>query len=191
MPKIIPDVGKKILDAAVAMYHEEGYEHISMRKIASRCDLAVGTVYNQYEDKQALLAQVLAHDVEQIKTCMMEQVFGKPPAGALRSMIRCFIEKLERESHDVIRYALDYKTDDKLTEKILAGACSQVGELTQQVIVQAYTNKGVELDDRSASQISLMALSMMRAAAESNMGSLNAKTKLVYDMLMAYAERKK
>ncbi len=83
MPKVIHNVSKRIVDAAIKVYHEDGFEHISMRRIARESGLAIGTLYNRFEDKEALLAHVLSGDIEAIRKNMIENVFGKAPADAL------------------------------------------------------------------------------------------------------------
>ena len=64
MPKKIEDVTQKIINAALEIYHKEGYDSLSMRRIAEVSGRAVGTVYTHFEDKEALLAQVLAGEIE-------------------------------------------------------------------------------------------------------------------------------
>ena len=51
MPKKIEDVTQKIINAALEIYHEEGYDSLSMRRIAEVSGLSVGTVYTHFDDK--------------------------------------------------------------------------------------------------------------------------------------------
>ena len=60
MPKKMRGCYAKIINAALEIYHEEGYDSLSMRRIAEVSGLSVGTVYTHFDDKEALLAQVLA-----------------------------------------------------------------------------------------------------------------------------------
>ncbi len=189
MPKKITDVSRKILDAALQIYHEEGFEQISMRRVAARSGLAVGTVYNRFEDKEALLAQVLAGDIEQIKGAMMENVFGKPPRSALYAAIYTFVARAMHQSHDIVRYVLDLPPQKAYVRKILTGACGQIKQLVQEILTCVYRECGVELAEESAEMLADLAMAMMQTAAHCKTGDEAARTGVVYRMLLAYADR--
>ena len=48
-----------ILDAAVAEFRQSGYEATSMDRVAVRAGVSKRTVYNHFESKEALFAQIL------------------------------------------------------------------------------------------------------------------------------------
>ena len=58
MPKIIKDAKKRITDRAVQIFLEEGFEHVDIRRIAKDCQIGVGTVYNYFPNKTAIMTQV-------------------------------------------------------------------------------------------------------------------------------------
>ena len=62
MPKIIDDVEQKVLTAARAQLLEQGYRSMSLRALASQCSIAVGTIYNYFENKDTLVARVIMED---------------------------------------------------------------------------------------------------------------------------------
>ena len=62
MPKKIINIQEKILQAARTILLEKGLEGFSLRSVAAQCDIAVGTIYNHYKDKEALMAAVMAED---------------------------------------------------------------------------------------------------------------------------------
>ena len=49
---------EQIREAALAIAVREGIDHVSIRKLASACNMAVGSMYNYYPDKDALIAAV-------------------------------------------------------------------------------------------------------------------------------------
>ena len=49
---------EQIREAALAIAVREGIDHVSIRKLASACDMAVGSMYNYYPDKDALIEAV-------------------------------------------------------------------------------------------------------------------------------------
>ncbi len=62
MPKIINNLEENILSAARRLVAEQGYAAVTMRAIAKECGIAVGTFYNYYPSKDAMLAACLLHD---------------------------------------------------------------------------------------------------------------------------------
>lgn len=58
MPKIIKDADKKITALAVQIFVEEGFEHVDIRRIAKECNIGVGTVYNYFPNKKAIMTEV-------------------------------------------------------------------------------------------------------------------------------------
>ncbi len=62
MPKIISAAQESILAFARQMLLEGGYEALTIRAVASRVGIAVGTVYNYYRSKDLLVASVMLED---------------------------------------------------------------------------------------------------------------------------------
>lgn len=48
----------KILEQALIIAKKEGVDKLSIRKLASACNIAIGSVYNYYPDKDALVTAV-------------------------------------------------------------------------------------------------------------------------------------
>ncbi len=188
MPKVISDVTGKIMEAALKIYREEGFESISMRKIARESGLAVGTVYNRFEDKDDLLTQLLANDIERIKTIMMETVFGRDAEAALRELIRSFVENMMSESRSIIKYMLDNKSRRDFSEQILFGASNQIKELVEELLIRVYCKKNHPLTEDESHLLAEMALSMMQAAAHAEGGSATMRADMICGLLFCYAE---
>lgn len=50
---------RSILDAAYELFLQQGYTATSMRQIASRSGLALGSIYNHFESKEVIFREVL------------------------------------------------------------------------------------------------------------------------------------
>jgi AcrR family transcriptional regulator len=61
MPKIIKNIEDKILSAASELFIEQGYDKTDIRQIAGKANIAVGTLYNYYKNKQVLFYAVFEH----------------------------------------------------------------------------------------------------------------------------------
>ncbi len=59
MPKIIRDVKKDIFLSAMQLFCEFGYDGVDMKMIAEKCNIAVGTLYNYYPNKNELFLNIL------------------------------------------------------------------------------------------------------------------------------------
>jgi AcrR family transcriptional regulator len=47
---------QKILDEALKLFREKGFDATTMRDIAATCDMAVGTAYHHFESKEAIVS---------------------------------------------------------------------------------------------------------------------------------------
>ncbi|MFW6381240.1 MAG: TetR/AcrR family transcriptional regulator [Bacillota bacterium] len=59
MPKIIADVENKIYRAALELFTSTDYNSVNMKKVARNAGIAVGTLYNYYDNKEELFLNVL------------------------------------------------------------------------------------------------------------------------------------
>ena len=57
---------QRVIDAAISLALDGGYEAVQMRDVAARADVAMGTVYRYFTSKDHLLAATLVHWVEQL-----------------------------------------------------------------------------------------------------------------------------
>jgi AcrR family transcriptional regulator len=81
---------QRVIDAAMSLGLEGGYDAVQMRDVAARADVAMGTVYRYFTSKDHLLAAALVHWVEQLDG-RLAQV---PPQGTTAS--ERVIEALDR-----------------------------------------------------------------------------------------------
>src|ERR1700728_4102053 len=59
---------QRVIDAAMALGLEGGYEAVQMRDVAARADVAMGTVYRYFTSKEHLLAATLVYWREMLDT---------------------------------------------------------------------------------------------------------------------------
>ena len=77
MPKRIPDLDSRILSLSRQTLLEQGYNALSMRTLAAQCGVAVGTLYNYYPSKDALVARLILDDWQQMLLRMVEAAEGQ------------------------------------------------------------------------------------------------------------------
>lgn len=91
MPRIIEGAQERILNAAQILFEQGGFAESDMRSIAEAAGIAVGTLYNHYPSKSALLMQMLMRVWRQVID-RMEQASGG--AGAPRERLKTVMEAL-------------------------------------------------------------------------------------------------
>lgn len=72
MPKILQNPRETILKEGYALLEEKGYKSFSMRELANRCEIGLGTVYNYFENKMAIVGEIFSFTwseiIESLKT---------------------------------------------------------------------------------------------------------------------------
>jgi TetR/AcrR family transcriptional regulator, cholesterol catabolism regulator len=71
----------RIIEAAVALAAEGGYDAVQMRDVAARAEVALGTLYRHYSSKDQLLLAAMAAQADVLRG-RLEQ---RPPKGATPS----------------------------------------------------------------------------------------------------------
>ena len=74
---------QRVIDAAMALGLEGGYEAVQMRDVAARANVAMGTVYRYFTSKDHLLAAALVSWVEQLDA-RLSQLPAQGETAAIR-----------------------------------------------------------------------------------------------------------
>lgn len=73
MPKIIENLPQRLVEEARRQIAESGYGAMTVRSVAKGCGVGVGTVYNYYPSKDALVAAFMLSDwnacMEPVRSC--------------------------------------------------------------------------------------------------------------------------
>lgn len=98
---------QEILAAARQMFVEDGYEAVSMRKLADRIEYSPTAIYLHFADKDALFRAVCEETFEQLVT-RLEKVRARhlgDPLGGLRAGLKEYIDfGLKHPEHYVVTF---------------------------------------------------------------------------------------
>lgn len=70
MPKIIENLESRLIEEAKKQIEEAGYGAVTIRSVAKKCGVGVGTVYNYFASKEDLIATHLLTDWNQCVTAI-------------------------------------------------------------------------------------------------------------------------
>ena len=91
MPKIIENLEKRLIEEAKKQIEESGYSAMTIRSVAKACQVGMGTVYNYFPSKEALVA---THLLEDWKGCIAAISAVSAVAEMPREVIRCIYDQL-------------------------------------------------------------------------------------------------
>jgi TetR/AcrR family transcriptional regulator, cholesterol catabolism regulator len=88
----------RVIDAAMSLALEGGYEAVQMRDVAARADVAMGTVYRYFTSKDHLLAASLVHWVELLEARLAQQpARGAQPAERVLDVLDRALRAMNRQ----------------------------------------------------------------------------------------------
>lgn len=86
-------IRKKILDAASEILVEEGYDKLSIRKIASRIEYSPGIIYHYFKDKGEIIAFIVEEEYGKILKMLSEiPIDAENPEKTIEQTFRGYIE---------------------------------------------------------------------------------------------------
>jgi AcrR family transcriptional regulator len=78
----------RVLDAAMGLAAEGGYDAVQMRDVAARADVALGTVYRYFTSKDHLLAAALVYWVDRLSDALDHTTLsGATPADRVATLL--------------------------------------------------------------------------------------------------------
>ena len=79
-------VRKKILDAAQELFATEGYERVTMRRIADAIEYSPTTIYLHFKDKDELVHELCQQNFSQLMQALDTERFPADPIEGIRQM---------------------------------------------------------------------------------------------------------
>jgi AcrR family transcriptional regulator len=95
--RLLEERREKILDSALRLFHEEGYETITMQDIADASEISKGSLYLQFENKEALIVALLERTFDKLEEIIEREAAA---AGSARERLKRIVEAYVRTARD-------------------------------------------------------------------------------------------
>src|ERR1700733_10304135 len=88
----------QILDAAVALAEEGGFENVRQRDVAATAGVALGTLYKRFRSKEEILCAALEREAETLERRMeTKPAVGKTPVDRIGSFFQAITRGMLRK----------------------------------------------------------------------------------------------
>jgi len=136
---------ERLLSAAVGLAAEGGYDAVQMRDVASRAEVALGTLYRHYASKDQLLLAALAAQAATLRERLDQRpARGDAPAERVADVLRRATRALERQPR--VTHAM--VTAMSVADDSAAPVKQEVNETLRAIIIDAVDGTPVpDLDD--------------------------------------------
>ena len=128
MPKIIENLETRLIDAAGEQLTTAGYGALTIRSVAKAVGVGVGTVYNYFPSKDALVAGYLLRDWNVCLACVEEVSLRSDSPDAVVQCIHGHLCQFSRRHMDLFR--------DRDAAAVYAGSFSRYHSLLRCQIAQ-------------------------------------------------------
>jgi AcrR family transcriptional regulator len=107
-----------IIDAASASFDEIGYDATAMEAIAESCGISVGTVYNYFGTKSAILAAIVTGEIDEImgEAGARLNLDAQDPVDALMPVLELYVNQMTCYGSDLLKELFRAGFDPAQTE---------------------------------------------------------------------------
>ena len=146
MPKIIENLPERLAQEARRQIEESGFAAMTIRSVAKGCGVGVGTVYNYYPSKEALVATFILEDwkkcVVHIQSCADDAPLPEAVLQIMHQKLRLFMEQYDpifRDESAAISYTGSTSKYHGVLREQLAAPLRKVckDDFTSQFIAEA------------------------------------------------------
>jgi len=115
---MLKDKKQKILESALKLFANEGFNAVSTSKIAKEAEVSEGLIFRHYKSKKGLLDAVLAMGVEKIQGYFEPIISEKSPTETIRKAIELPFLVDEQEYHFwklqfKLKWEMEYSSSQK------------------------------------------------------------------------------
>lgn len=93
---------RRLVLAAAQCFVEKGFHQTSIRDIAAQAGVSLGNLYNHFEGKAALIAEIAELEAEELEPVQAPLVDGRPPEAAVGDFVAGYFRYASRPENAVL-----------------------------------------------------------------------------------------
>lgn len=93
---------KHIIESAAICFVEQGFHQSSIRDIANRANVSLGNLYNHFESKTELIAEIAGLEAEELDDMLSALEAGEQDAAALQAFLATYFDYVARPENAVL-----------------------------------------------------------------------------------------
>lgn len=91
-PDEVLEIRNRILDEAILLITDKGFNNLSMRAIASRIGMTAANIYNYYKNKDELYLDIQTRGFAQLQECLRQAIYDNPdPRQGIEAVMRAYL----------------------------------------------------------------------------------------------------
>jgi AcrR family transcriptional regulator len=140
---------RRIVEAAGKLFAHKGYAEVAMEDVAARASLAVGTIYNYFPSKSALLLAIVRRETESLLAHGRKILDDPPrdPVAAVSAFTEIFLDDFTRDDRRLWRelFGAAIAEPSTLGRRLFDGDAKLVSQLAS--LLEQYRSTGVLASD--------------------------------------------
>ncbi len=144
------EMRRSILEAAMSLFIDEGYENVSMRKIAQKIEYSASSIYSYFENKDMILFELLHEGFEKLKEKQIATQTIEEPKERLIAHGDAYMEfAFENSQYYELMFLINKPKERFDQHKVKKLGDSSYGLLLQNVAecIEAGYNKGEDVNN--------------------------------------------
>ena len=158
MPDSVPTITRKqreliereklILDTAQTLLHQQGYNHLTMDRIAETVEYSKGTIYNHFESKEDLVCSLGCRSINNLIE-IFERAYHYQGSTRERYSAIGIGYSLYHQLHPMDSQAIQIVKSNTIREKISSSKLAEMESLEHRItkIAQSIVQEGVDCGD--------------------------------------------
>jgi AcrR family transcriptional regulator len=195
MPKILNDIQNKILSIAEQHFKDKGFEKTDMREIAAESNIAVGTVYLHFQNKEELYQKVIRNSwTKSLEKIRLISQKTDAPELLLKEIILLLVEEMtNRKSHESLWMEIGSFHHHDFAKEMpvdhFSGMRDPITAILSTLIQRMASQNGSSIDEGTCSQLGSFAFIMTVDLCMQELNHANQQIELIPNLIAAYIEK--
>ena len=195
MPKIVPDIQNKILSVAETHFKNHGFEKTDMREIAAEANLAVGTIYLHYHNKETLYLNVISRSwkntLERITAISQKTI---DPEQKLNEVLHELVQDMtQRKSLNGLWMEIGsmhhHQMSENLTNNHYSGMRDPISKIISLILQEISQKYQVQIIDQKIDRLGSFVFIMTVDVCMQNQEKASDHASLILDLVKTYFRR--